>query len=244
MHTLQRHGRVKLLPVRGQPEQGPRTGVRRRHRSARGARYPMPVWHHVPQVWLRKGRCCHAFGTRQAGHRHSLCPLPSLAPQIHSSAPGRLANNSNGGDLATTAGVPSSVADLAASSKLTKLSALVDDPEFQVWSVRLFVCCLTVIWQHQVAFIPVSRIWPPTSLSHQAVCSAGNIQKASFRRRPSVHAVPISASPFCNAEIGTLSWEIMMQVVIFVSKHTSGCSAGVEPEALDQWLHVLQPAWP
>jgi hypothetical protein len=46
--------------------------------------------------------------------------------------PSKSSNNSNGGDLATTEGVPSSVADLAAGSNLTMLSELLDDPEFQV----------------------------------------------------------------------------------------------------------------
>ena len=54
------------------------------------------------------------------------------ALQIHSSMPAVSSNNSNGGDLATPGGVPSSVADLAASSNLTALAELLDDPEFQV----------------------------------------------------------------------------------------------------------------
>lgn len=57
--------------------------------------------------------------------------VPCVGLQIHSSLPATSANNSNGGDLATPAGVPSSVADLAAGSNLTKLGALLDDAEFQ-----------------------------------------------------------------------------------------------------------------
>lgn len=42
------------------------------------------------------------------------------------------ANNTLGGDLITASGVPISIADLAASSNMTKLSTLLEDSEFQV----------------------------------------------------------------------------------------------------------------
>lgn len=52
-------------------------------------------------------------------------------PEVHSSNPMASANNTLGGDLITASGVPISIADLAASSNMTKLSTLLEDSEFQ-----------------------------------------------------------------------------------------------------------------
>ena len=113
--------------------------------------------------------------------------------QVHSSMPAVSSNNSNGGDLATPGGVPSSVSDLAASSNLTALAALLEDPEFQASNSQPHhhTCAMPLAW-----LSPSPHGNPICTSMHQSVAGPAATVTAQLQESNLKHS--INGFMYCN----------------------------------------------